>query len=141
MSREIKFRAFYEKTKEMFQVDVLALSKCAWSCPEHDKCGVSIPYQPSIRIMQFTGLLDSKGNEVYEGDILEVSEQLPDRLVKWNAVVKFSSGSFNIYNPECCTICKAGIGCICDMDEIPGETEVIGNIYQNEELLKGGSNE
>jgi len=50
-------------------------------------------------IMQFTGLKDSKGKEIYEGDI-----------VSWKAE-----------------------GAI-------GELEIIGNIYENPELLKEVSN-
>lgn len=68
--RIIKFRAWDGKT--MFLVDILALSPCTWSCPDYGRRGVSLAYQPHIQIMQYTGLLDKNGKEIYEGDVLKV---------------------------------------------------------------------
>jgi uncharacterized phage protein (TIGR01671 family) len=67
MSREIKFRAW--NGKEVKQVDQITIGENTWSC--ENGYGVSIPYQPSIILMQYTGLKDKNGKEIYEGDIVK----------------------------------------------------------------------
>ena len=66
MNREIKFRAFNPATKDMLYSD---------EAPEEPQrlgnffWGISAA--PSSIIMQFTGLFDNKGKEIYEGDIVD----------------------------------------------------------------------
>ena len=78
-----------------------------------------MPYQ------QFTGLLDKQGKEIYEGDILKTtailaSDKIDDNYfnveVKWNICGWIANGSLGEYQ---CRI-----------------SEVIGNIYENPELIK-----
>jgi uncharacterized phage protein (TIGR01671 family) len=80
-------------------------------------------------IQQFTGLEDKYGNEIYEGDIVmwrgyevENGKQIrPERILTISDYIK------NTYNLMCIT-------------EGTGEVvEVIGNIYENPELMEANN--
>ncbi|MEO2600997.1 YopX family protein [Clostridium butyricum] len=79
----------------------------------------------SFEVMQYTGLKDCKGKEIYEGDIAIVN----NKIFK----IVYSKGSFVIYNGN------SNIHLIYDLnieDNKINNMEVIGNIYENPELLK-----
>ena len=79
-------------------------------------------------ITQYTGLKDKDKKEIFEGDILNVT------LNSWigckkphKAIVKYKDGCFICY----------GITTYFEFVFKDLEVEVIGNIYENPELLKG----
>lgn len=81
----------------------------------------------SETVGQFSGLHDCNGKEIFEGDIL-----------KWNNgrmyVVKFWRGMFYASVEEC----NDGILGGFPLHALAEYCEIIGNIYDNTELLKGG---
>ena len=108
--REIKFRAWDIEKKQMLHIHTLFLKNKDEICP------------PGI-LMQYTGLKDKNGKEIYEGDILQIRffEYDPDEVV-------FIYACFELYG-------KDG-HYVCDLKQVYSVSEVVGNIYENPELLE-----
>ena len=131
--REIKFRKWDEENKEMIDGDCLAFEEYAPLSELLTQDG----------IMQYTGLTDKNGKEIYEGDILELKAlETGFTALNWAAVVEFGNpnGEYN-WGWQLKPI--KGVGINPDIllwveTEMPNVScNVIGNIYQNPEL-KGG---
>ena len=127
--REIKFRAWDEKNKIMhnnFQFIRSGTSGSDWiifisdkfSLTEHKTNPFKNPnpyFAQQLKIMQFIGLLDKQGKEIYEGDILQRGTTISD--VVWE---------------DCGFKLRKG-NSVCDVNK---PIEIIGNIYENPELLE-----
>ena len=97
-------------------------------------------YEPSenrFELMQFTGLHDKNGKEIYEGDIVKVNLHNYDYGFKQDEIgqIKFVDGSFGFYREISKTeyyfndlATEVGYG---EIDYY----EVIGNVWENKELL------
>ena len=111
--REIKFRTFYKDENILYR-DVDISSECL---PIDDE---------NVVIMQYTGLKDKNGVEIYEGDILAGCNGSINGFGKrWgNYSIYFKDGKFNV--PLWGTL---------EHQDSTHWVEVIGNIYENPELL------
>ncbi len=113
--REIKFRGMKDNDKGEWVYGYLTKTKHDYLIGENQDFMYFV--KPET-VGQFTGLHDCKGNPIYEGDILEICGQ------GINLPVKFRHGAFVAMKEQ------YGIK-ICEQDE------VIGNIYDNPEFVKG----
>ena len=84
-----------------------------------------------LEVMQFTGLFDKLGREIYEGDIIEYSSRDDcGGLDIWRGSVEFTDCAFQVKLVDGCNF-NGSYEFLCDWSEC----EVIGNIYDNPELL------
>ena len=122
--REYKFRAWDSLVEKMYSWTELL--------NQNLKNIFTIPEQCGYNLMQYTGLKDKNGKEIYEGDIVkfrfkEDREEFPDLIgyIEYQSTfaafrIMSNQGSFKI-----------------DITEIKF-IEKIGNIYDNPELLEKG---
>lgn len=137
--REIKFRVFDKK-------------RCEWVHDTNHACSLfgetillgaflNRPDDTHVRLeelndmvaMQFTGLLDKQGVEIYEGDIVLLKENVLRSDGKWD------DGIYSIGFQDGCFVSVQ----MCFNEYLScfnNDCEVIGNIYENPELL-GENNE
>ncbi len=86
--------------------------------------------QEDFVIQQFTGAVDMKGREIYEGDIL-LSDSGDKSYVKWEPM-QFMSDNFSFQEFDANDKPQSHYGCI---DNPSLFKEVIGNVFENPELL------
>jgi len=87
-------------------------------------------------LMQYTGLTDKNGREIYEGDVVE-SFTIPNGYI-CRGVVVFENGSF-LMDVKNAPFAESGFK--GDFDERIREYTVLGNIYENPEMLEDETNE
>lgn len=123
--REIKFRAWDKENKAFMPSEGYAIC-------DGDVMGLRYGNEmedvltDQIELMQYTGLKDNNGREVYEGDVLDIGLQNQDGkpVVAPVSYEKYIAGY---------VLDNGGNGIWQRLDE---DCEVIGNIYENPELLE-----
>ena len=137
MKREIKFRAwdnynnkFFEPIYEAYNNKLEELNigmsgdlsiREMTNSPKHESL-----FPSRFILMQFTGLLDKNGKEIYEGDIVEITRHPKlSNSYKEKEVIEYAIWQDQEYGNW-----YSGF----ELDGI-GDCEVIGNIYENKDLL------
>lgn len=134
--RDYKFRAWITERDEMVYSDgkdeninfVLHDGYFTISIDEYDEYDepVTRDYDVCDTTMQYTGQHDKNEKGIYEGDLIFIDDVDGTFTVKWNDY----SARLEIN----------GDGITADFDNYYGyECEVVGNIYENKELLEGGA--
>jgi len=119
MAREIKFRAWNIITKQM--IDLKKITPLALNI---DTDGLFIPFS-GMPLMQYTGLKDKNGIEIYEGDIVKIV--FADNLIENGKIVwDFNNSRWSWMGKDG----GDGYGFTFKND-----FEVIGNIHANPELI------
>jgi uncharacterized phage protein (TIGR01671 family) len=128
MKREIKFRAWHKKDKVMVDVASINFWPDGVLSVLEDVDDAKPQIADSYKLMEYTGLHDKNGREIYEGDIVHAYDQEPDRDEpdyrgsEATGIVEFHGSMFML-----------------DDDivlDYPPILEVIGNIFENTEMLE-----
>lgn len=134
---KLKFRAFLKSNKLMYDVLTLDIIDSKTLIQNKEKELRGYVRLKDIELMQYTGLKDRNGKEIYEGDIVLWKDKSPmsdgtlseivevfwnNKLLEWG--VKTHSQNK-----------KAYIGSLHDYN-IAKELKVLGNIYENKEIIE-----
>lgn len=122
--REIKFRAWYQNkmnyniTKAHYEHNAMSgHGGDLWDLDEWLKLS---------KVMQYTGMKDRNDKEIYEGDIILCTYHTAHNYIR-KGIVEYFASSF---------ILNWGDQTDENLDEVSAKLEVIGNIFENPELLE-----
>jgi uncharacterized phage protein (TIGR01671 family) len=129
--RDIKFRAWDKKTKQMVRSEdlyrlsqredgIFAIVGCI------DKQEITT-FHDDLVLMEFTGLLDKNGKEIYEGDIIAQKECGYKNKFHREGIIEYKDSGFIVKGDD------------ESYDYLKTQhrfLEAIGNIYENPELLR-----
>ena len=125
--REIKFRAWDKEKKIMGEVlGIDILHKEIFFSNEDVDCYEHVDFK-DIELMQYTGLKDKNNKEIYEGDIVTLHNS------KYKVIFNSKEAGFVLRDDEF----EMNIPFTNNNNK---RMEVIGNIYENPELLKENNN-
>ncbi|MEY4714748.1 YopX family protein [Lacticaseibacillus paracasei] len=130
MKREIKFRTYSSHNHKMYPVSNIEwdIDGRIWVTADDGKNGIEL-IDEEAHLMQCTGLQDKNGREIYENDVLQCTSYIygNGETGKANLLVKYNEMSAGfIAGPYM-------LGKLMDIRKC----EVIGNIFENTELLEG----
>ena len=122
--REIKFRAWDKENEKMMKVSSLSLENKEIAVKENRT--YHFFRMQNLELMQYTGLKDKNGKEIYEGDILFFRDENMKYIVVWqDAAFIIKSIEIRKYSEKMCWLDDTEICC-----------EIVGNIYENKKLLE-----
>lgn len=121
-SRPIKFRAWDKEGKRMVRGNCglfmfVGTGTLGWQFADT----WDFPVDEQFELMQYTGLKDKNGKGIYEGDIVKASYRNTPQVVEW--IAKYAGFSIGGAMPE------------RPVNSDFTDWEIIGNIYENPELL------
>lgn len=134
--REILFRGKTPVTGEWVEGNLIQITepliRCEIKLQSPDE---SVYLVDPETVGQYIGLTDENGKKIFEGDIAEYEDEAPgqyeyhDSLIINRGVIKYSEGSFYWTNAVNANLQDSAYKGVADC-------KVIGNIYDNSELLE-----
>lgn len=147
--REIKFRAWDNDKGEMVRLHTLTfnwggvLQGCSFAKFGSEKSYEERPEGEDMVLMQFIGLKDKNGKEIYEGDVVRIHNyketwKHQEPLIDWRVFeIKWNRYLWQFNN----AYISRPIADYDTKDLEPWDIEVIGNVWENPELLSTNKQE
>ena len=148
MKRKLEFRAWDEKRKTMFIVRTGFLPKGVTRKRDFfigfNNTGLEVSeYEGKgawriFPVMQSTGMLDRNGKEIFEGDILRYPDAYDcssENGYDWEEALSVGEIEWDSNQAQFTVSNRQSVDLECFFEDI-SEVEVIGNIYENPELLQ-----
>ena len=130
--REIKFRAWDREKKKMYEVENICF---------YGHKSVTLQYNPVIKkaiedieIMQCTGMKDSTGKEIYEGDIVVVGQDTGNKYDRY--IMTFNDDSHSYLAKQ-----QGTLGSYIGPGYWNDKLVVIGNCWDNPDMLGGAADD
>lgn len=129
----LRFRAWVKEDKEMWPVHAIVFdNKTVWVEEPDDENPSGCLYFDDVIIMQSTGLKDKNGKEIFEGDVVQYQNtKVPSADSK--GVIRYFDNwamfGIDIEHNEPRALFFNGLSDHISLD-------VVGNIYENPELLE-----
>ena len=124
--REIK--AFYQNSaiKGVFNVDMIDFKDNLITLRHKDSADIEMVDLDAVRLLQDTGLKDKNGQKIYEGHIVKLVLDDGDIII---GEVRYTTTTAGY------AICRGRV-LLWELDGAPKDIVVVGNIYDNPELLE-----
>lgn len=131
--RDIKFRVWDTENKEMLKVQELDFEDTFYGGRLSIRTDEYNDYfdMEDMILMQYTGLKDKNGKEIYEGDIVRIKGEIELLDIKGKVEYSETFAQYIITNTKNIAHETEALG---DYENI----EVIGNEFDNPELLEEG---
>lgn len=124
--RKIKFRAWDKEIEKMYPVLEIDFVE-EWVRMYSKITGRHCNYLDDLVLMQYTGLKDNYGEEIFEGDIVEIT---------LTRIQETRRGEVIYYDGNACYLVKTTMeDYFSFMSADICKIEVLGNTYENKELL------
>ena len=135
--RELKFRVWDKRNKSWDKYLLLnTTGKIVVVDDDYGAQANTADNQENYVIQQYTGLKDKNGKEIYEGDIVKTVDGVSKLAVEF---AEYTHGEVK-WLREGFEVCQEYIGAtrlsVFSCDYFTSDLEIIGNIFENSELLK-----
>lgn len=138
--REIKFRVWDEENDEMVYEAGITPEGIPYTIPSHSESFDQFNYYPHCHKMQYSGLKDKNGVEIYEGDVVATDDYTVAMFKHWEKKteekislyeIRFFEGRYMLFDKSN-WVAVLNHHVMSKADQLT----VVGNIYESPELLE-----